>query len=104
MERLLGKKIEFAPSNQDNEEAFNASNSKSNRANIINKPLNSNDIPFLDIKRSNTFEHKSESVGRASHPIGKQWILYVNNKEQNWQHICEQGKNISHTDEIIWKF
>ena len=41
---------------------------------------------------------------QASHPIGKQWILFINNVEQNWQHICELGKEIRHTDELIWKF
>ena len=36
---------------------------------------------------------------------GKMWILYINDKAQNWQDLCEQGtKMVEISDKIVWKY
>ena len=46
----------------------------------------------------------NEELKEATQPIGKQWILYINNMQQDWQFICERGRIVSKKDDIIWKY
>jgi len=99
VERLLGRKIEFEQ--------------RSVGQLIINNELNlfdhgessaNHEVKINDANQITTGDLMNDSNVRPSRPVGRQWILYVNNQEQDWQQICEQGKKISYRDEVIWKF
>ena len=35
---------------------------------------------------------------------GKMWVLYINEKSQNWQSLCEGRKMVDIKDKIVWKY
>ena len=54
--------------------------------------------------QSQTDEKSSDKVQESNKPVGKQWILYINNKRQDWQTVCEKGRIVNKKDDILWKF